>query len=562
MTRGLVVAFGVLACALLPAPVAAQSVLFRIVDDETSAPVFGAIALLLDEQGEIVRRVLTDEQGRALFVSVPAARYRVRAEMIGMATLESNVFEVAGRATEPRELRLVPRAIDLEAIDVRAERRRCVARPTQEGLVLATLWDEARKALSAAAITEQQGLYRYETMTYERDVDASSGVVLRDEESRGGGYMRTPFETLAADDLVGTGFVRSDGGELVYYAPDANVLLSDAFLDTHCFRLEEGPESANVIGLAFEPLERRGRVVDVGGTLWLDRQTAELRWLDYTYHNLDLQIRSAAARGRVEFQRMPAGTWIVPDWWIEMPILANRFLDDGSSRVALTRIRRAGGRVLDVHEAGGRRLGGRNATGGIEGVVVDSAGAPIAGARVGAVGWNQEAFTDAEGAFTLLGMREGTYEVRYVDPRWAAFGLVPPLVVREVIPGEVSFIQLHMPPVADLLRAACGDLAGAADAGALVGRVLDTSGRPVEGAIVRATWSSLEAIGGDAPGALFRTTAGLETTTGVDGTYRLCGVVRGEPLEVVSIVDGVERAADVVTVPENEAGALLEIRRR
>jgi hypothetical protein len=561
MTRRTIVVIGVLSCVLLPARVDAQTVLFRIVDDETSAPVFGAIAQLLDQRGEIVRRVLSDEQGRALFVSVPAARYRVRAEMIGMATLESDAFEVGGPSAVPRELRLVPRAIDLEAIDVRAERRRCIARPAQEGLAVAMLWDETRKALSAAAITEQRGLYRYETMTYERDVDASSGVVVREEETRVGGYMRTPFETLAAEDLIGGGFARNDGGELAYYAPDANVLLSDAFLDTHCFRLEEGPESRNVIGLGFEPLEGRGRVVDVRGTLWLDRETAELRWLEYTYQNLDLPIRSVAARGRVEFQRMPSGAWIVPDWWIEMPILANRFLDDGSSRVALTRLRRAGGRVLDVHEAGGRRLAGRNPTGGIEGVVVDSAGAPIAGARVGAVGWNQESFTDAQGAFTLLGMREGTYEVRYVDPRLSAFGLVPPLVVREVIPGEVSFIQLHMPSVADMLRAACGAGGSLVDMGAIVGRVLDASGRPVAGATVRVTWSRLEAPGGDARGALLRNTAGLETTTGSDGTYRLCGIARREPLEVVSVVEDVERAADVLTIPADQVGALLEIRR-
>jgi len=562
MTRWLILV-GVLATGVLPARAAPQSVLLRIVDDETSAPVFGAIAQLLDERGDVVRRVLSDEQGRALFVSVPAARYRVRAEMIGMATLESDVFDVGGQAAVPHELRLVPRAISLEAIDVRAERRRCIARPTQEGLAVATLWDEARKALSAAAITEEQGLYRYETMTYERDVDANSGAVLRDEESRVEGYMRTPFETLPADDLVGRGFVRTAGGELVYYAPDANVLLSDAFLDTHCFRLEEDPEATNLIGLAFEPLGRRGRVVDVGGTLWLDRQTAELRWLDYTYHNLDLEIRSASAGGRVEFQRMPAGTWIVPDWWIEMPILGTRFLDAGSSRLALTRMRRAGGRVLDVHEAGGRRLGGRNATGGIEGVVVDSAGSPIAGARVGAVGWNQEGFTDAQGAFALLGMREGTYEVRYVDPRSASFGLVPPLVVREVIPGEVSFVQLHVPTLADMLRTACGDFDGASDTGVIVGRVLDADGGPVEGATVRATLSSYEALGGgNVGGVLFRNASGVETTTGAGGSYRLCGVTRREPLEVVSVVDGIERAAQVITIPGNEAGALLEIRRR
>jgi hypothetical protein len=251
---------------------------------------------------------------------------------------------------------------------------------------------------------------------------------------------------------------------------------------------------------------------------------------------------------------MPAGTWIVPDWWIEMPILGARL--DGSSTAALTRLRRAGGRVVDVHEAGGRRLGGRNPTGGIEGVVVDSAGSPIAGARVGAVGWRQEAFTDAQGAFALLGMREGTYEVRFVDPRLAGFGLRPPLEVREVIPGEVSFIQLHMPPVADLLRAACG--AGVAGMGSIVGRVLDADGRAIEGATVRATLSRFELRGG----GVVRTASGLETTTGADGTYRLCGVVRREPLEVVSIVDGIEDVADVITISGDEAGALLEIRRR
>jgi hypothetical protein len=556
-------AVAAIALGLFPAGASGQSVLFRIVDEETSAPVFGAIAYLLDERGDIVRSILTDEQGRALFVSVPAARYRVRAEMIGMATLESNLFDVTEEPTGPRELRLVPRAIDLEAIDVRAERRRCIARPTQEGLAVATLWDEARKALSAAAITEVQGLYRYETMTYERDVDANSGVVLRDEESRGQGYMRTPFETLAPEDLIAGGFVRRDGRDLVYYAPDANVLLSDAFLDTHCFRLEEDSDESTLVGLAFEPLERRGRVTDVGGTLWLDRQTAELRLLEYTYYNLDLQIRSVAARGRVEFQRMPAGTWIVPDWWIEMPIVGTRFLDDGSSRVALTRMRRAGGRVLDVHEAGGRRLAGRNPTGGIEGIVIDSAGTPVVGARVGAVGWSQEAFTDAQGSFALLGMREGTYEVRVVDQRLAAFGLVPPLVVRDVIPGEVSYLQLHLPRVADLLRAVCLEHAGASEGAALVGRILDNAGRPVQNATVRAKWSSLGSLGGGgAAGVLFRDISGLEATTGADGIFRLCGVVRGERLEIVSIVDGIERGPEVITIPGNDAGALLEIRRR
>jgi hypothetical protein len=384
---------------------------------------------------------------------------------------------------------------------------------------------------------------------------------MRSEESTRQGYMRSPFATLAPEDLVENGFVRRERGELLYYAPDADVLLSDAFLDTHCFRLAESSEAAEEIGLEFEPLERRGRIADVGGTLWLDRQTAELRWLEYTYYNLDLQVRTASASGRVEFERMPFGKWIVPEWWIDMPIIDTRFLDDGSSRVGLSRMRRSGGRVLQVHEAGGRSIGGRNQTGGIEGIVVDSVGAPVAGVRVGAVGWNQEAFTDAQGSFGLLGMREGTYEVRVVDPRLEALGFAAPPLAREVIPGEVSYIELHLPSIGELLAQACRDQPDGSEGASVVGRVVDAGGRPIAGAIVRATWISTDALGAtDLNGVLVQDRTGLEATSEPNGAYRLCGVPRGPRIDVVSIVDGVERTARSLII-ERGVGAVHEIRR-
>jgi hypothetical protein len=546
----------------LPSASVAQTVLLRVTNTETAAPVFGAIAHLIDERGVIFTSVLTDEQGRALFVSVPPARYRLRAEMIGLSTQESELFDVGSSGTQPHELGLAPRAIDLEAIDVRAERRRCTARPTGEGLVVARLWEEVRKALSAAAITDLQGLYRYETMTYERDVNPATGVIVRSEESSRQGYMRSPFTTLPPEDLVQNGFVRRERGELLYYAPDAEVLLSDPFLDTHCFRLAESSDDADEIGLEFEPLERRGRIADVGGTLWMDRETSELRWLEYTYYNLDLQVRTASANGRVEFERMPSGKWIVPEWWIDMPIVDTRFLDDGSSRVGLSRIRRSGGRVLQVHEAGGRSLGGRNPTGGVEGIVVDSVGAPVAGVRVGAVGWNQEAFTDGQGAFGLLGMREGRYDLHFVHPRLAALGFAAPLLTREVIPGEVSYVEFHIPSVGELLSRACSDRPDASAGGAVVGRVIDSTGLGVVGATVRATWVSTDAPGAtDLNGVLVQDRSGLETTTDASGAYRLCGVPRGVRIDVSSILDGQERSAQSLII-ERGAGALHQINRR
>jgi len=548
---------------LAPTHVGAQSVLVRVMGVDTGQPVFGALAHLIDDSGRVVRSVLTDERGRALFITVPAARYRVRAEMIGMATRDSETFEVAQGATDVGELRLDPRPIDLERIDVTAERRRCTSRPAGEGLLVATLWEEARKALSAAELTDRQGLYRYETVIYERDFAPDRRVVLREEESRRDGFRRSPFESLSPEDFARGGFVRRDRGELLYYAPDARALLDESFLDTHCFRVVAGEDGAGVVGLSFEPMGRRGGIVDISGTLWLSELSAELRWLEYYYTDLDLPVSAPTAGGRVEFQRMESGTWIIPEWWIEMPLVDMRILDNRTSRPVLRGMRRSGGRVVNVHAGGGRTLTGRRQTGGIEGVVVDSTGSPIAGARVGVLGGSQEVFTDEAGQFGLLGLSGGVQQVRFLDSALAAVGLTPSLVEREVIPGEVSYLELHMPPVADMLLAACSAEPLATGTGVVIGRVIDEAGAPWPGVTVRAVWSDRQVVDSSVQTRVFleERGGGMETTTGSDGTYRLCGVPRAEPLTFSTLVEGSERAAGSATVGADQAGLVHEIRR-
>jgi hypothetical protein len=395
-------------------------------------------------------------------------------------------------------------------------------------------------------------------MRYERDLDPTTRLVVREEESRRDGYMRVPFESLPTTELLESGFLQRDGAELVYYAPDANVLLSDEFLDTHCFRLSARDEVNSVIGLGFEPLGTRGRVVDIAGTLWMDDGTAELRWLEYSYTNMDSDFGSTQASGRVEFQRMPSGTWIVPEWWIQMPIIGTRTVDRVSRGTLLT-LRQTGGRVVEVHEGGGRSLGGRRQTGGVEGVVVDSVGTPLPGARVGMVGGRQEVFTDAEGRFGLLGLSAGNYQIRFVDPRLAAFGLRPSPLIREVIQNEVSYVEFHMPSASELILEACRDQLGASGGGALVGRVVDAAGGSLAGVTVRATWSGF-GLGAPVQDRL-GDRAGLDVTTDADGVFTLCGVPRGAQISVATIVDRVEVDADPVTIGASEAGRGIEIRR-
>ena len=101
---------------------------------------------------------------------------------------------------------------------------------------------------------------------------------MRSEQSRilRGQVFATPFRALAVENLLRNGFVRPDDEGSFYYAPDAGILLSDPFLDTHCMSLEEGKDEAEgLIGLSFEPTEDRG-VTDISGVLWLDPDPLDL----------------------------------------------------------------------------------------------------------------------------------------------------------------------------------------------------------------------------------------------------------------------------------------------
>ena len=89
--------------------------------------------------------------------------------------------------------------------------------------------------------------------------------------------MTTPFESRPAEDLIENGFVQRDGRDFLYYAPDASVLLSDAFLDTHCFKMVASRNEEGLVGLGFEPTGDEKSVPDIQGTMWLHPETAELQ---------------------------------------------------------------------------------------------------------------------------------------------------------------------------------------------------------------------------------------------------------------------------------------------
>src|SRR2546429_3804932 len=135
------------------------------------------------------------------------------------------------------------------------------------------------------------------------------------------GFQHIPSRSPPASDLVARGYVVvEDDGTWTYQAPDADVLLSDPFLRTHCFETKAGHgETAGFVGLAFTPARDRS-LPDVAGTLWLDQQTSELRHLQFNYTRLPHPLNEARAGGRVAFMRVPTRAWRVRDWVIPTPL--------------------------------------------------------------------------------------------------------------------------------------------------------------------------------------------------------------------------------------------------
>ncbi len=285
----------------------------------TGSPIPGAFVVLEDASGETRARALSGPGGGFRVGAPGAGTWRLRLERIGYAEAVSPLLRLEAGEVRDYRFRVEARPVRLRDIPVE-ERARCDLLPA-EGVALQEVWDEARKALSATAWTGQQPYFRFDVVMHTRRLDARGrplGEPLL-EEARF--YGRHPFRSIPARDLVLGGFVQEPPGHVAYYAPDADVLLSAPFVRRHCFRLERGSDGrAGLLGLQFRALPQ-SRLPDIEGVMWIDPGSAELRSLEFRYVNLTGPATEERLGGRVEFDRLPSGAWIVRRWWIRTPVL-------------------------------------------------------------------------------------------------------------------------------------------------------------------------------------------------------------------------------------------------
>lgn len=303
--------------ALFPASAPAQDVQgirIRVVDSASTAPLRGALIALIDADNEVVAEALSLETGSRYF-PVAAGRYRVRVRRIGYRP------HLTQPITVPRAAELVvavpANPVTLTSIVISA-RSRC-QRLTSGSGELASVWDEATKALQASRLTMQDLRSVGQAWKYRKTTTLGGGVITADTTR----FMVTnprAFRALEPAELARAGYVRGDPASgWDFYGPDETVLLSPTFAATHCFKLVRNPDDEGLIGVSFEPVPGR-RVSDISGTVWIDRRTNELRNIRFKYVNAGY-FSQFGGSGETKFTRLASGAWIVSDWHLRGPIL-------------------------------------------------------------------------------------------------------------------------------------------------------------------------------------------------------------------------------------------------
>ncbi|MFN2317268.1 MAG: hypothetical protein ABR551_01945 [Gemmatimonadales bacterium] len=516
------------ALALLATPAAAQQVDLRVRLEGANTPIVGAIVRLLPETADepILAQGLTSDAGRISLRAPAAGRYRLKLDRIGWTGLLTPPFSLAEGQVLDSEVIMSDMRMELPTVTVQG---RNLCGPRFEGDArAAALWEEIHKALSATVLTDAEAAVPLILREFRREL-GTNGQVQREWKLNAQLVYGQVYATLPPEVLATEGFVLMDtqADTTVYAVPDAELLTSNEFTLTHCFRSVTSDDG--LIGLAFEPVPRRP-VTDIQGTLWLDPGSLELRHLDYSYTGLPPLPSRVELGGRVEFTRLPSGRWIVSEWHVRTPW------------INIVEFRGARNTYRDVERMQGFiELGGRveMATAAhadadlsvVTGVVTDSlTGGGIPGVMI-TVAELGAAITDEEGRFTLAVGAAGDQTITAQHPRLALQNQLAAAGTVLLSVGDTTYYEFGSPPLPAVVRAACGNTGNRSG---VVGMVVGADHMPVTGLDVRARWST--------PGGAAREQRARMQR---DGLFGLCDLPGDETVEVTVS----NRAGVVLTEP-------------
>jgi len=536
--------FGLAAiCAVVAPAVYSQQVTgtARVTESNAGSP--GTSIVLVSPSGVIIAGTLSRSDGRYLLHAPTAGRFRVRARRIGFAPDSSDELTFTAGGELHFDPVLKPLTTSLQAVSVEGTDR-CVLSPGS-GDQAFRLWEAVQNALSATIAASGGKQFAFRLGRFEREIDPVTGRIIHGSAWQMRALSSEPYHSISPDSLAATGFAKAVGDSSVYFAPDARTLTSEVFAQTHCMRSIQDPAKPEQIGLGFEPVSHT-TLVDVGGALWLDRASGELRTLDYRYEQSGssrtqaIFSRSESATGRIEYRRLNNGGWIVDRWIIRVPVRKeernNTLSSSGaggnltvrSSRVTrTTAIWEIGGDVTAVLDPSDSGFSQQSEVGDLRGSVtvgpnhVGVPGVEIKIASTSTSAQQRRRLTDTDGLFAFDSLPEGEYILTAAAPAFDTLNTPVAPVSLRIGPNTQQTVTIAVPSAEEGRAALCPE-GNSRDAIIVHGVVTDsTTGQPAIGARVDAYWLT-EAV---------RSTRGLSanaheriTLTDRSGKYVFCGM--------------------------------------
>lgn len=365
-----------------------------------------------------------------------------------------------------------------------------------------------------------------------RTLDRLGGRIVRHDVRIDSGALSTRSYVAArpATDFVRQGFRGDSGGQHVYFAPDAEVLVDDAFASGYCFHIMgRNAARANQVGLGFRAADRRDGRVDVRGALWIDTVARALVEIEYDYVGLEAQTDPFEPGGRIAFRDMGNGVVLIDRWFIRFvaprqdsaagpspPVVAAANTRLGPATIVLVAVE-GGGELARATWQDGHTW--RASLGTLRLRLVTRSGAAAVGTVVRLVDTDYHAVSDSTGRIEIQDLVPGPYAVQVADQLLAPLGITMRttfgfVAVRDSVVSSV----LSVPSAADYAREWCEETGriGARGTARLVARVVTADGQVVRDA----RWTlrrqdSRDAFVENAP-------------VGPDGVFAYCNLNRGD----------------------------------